>query len=148
MWSEWGQIDAQQSGGLAEMEASIREDLCGIEMLRHREDLIQRLDHVLGRLNTWDHPQHTQYNKLRTVLLEVDAEAMNALARKPPRLIFFGLLTPTDMYRIPLDVHVHPASTVSIVHSLRSTALSVYWLSYYLHISSHSPCRPTLWSGF
>ena len=135
-------------------------------MWRHREDLIRRLDHVLGQLDRPDHLQQrkptldndqiseskAQYSKLRAVLLKADVEAMGALprnlARKSPRLIFFGLLTPTDTYRIPPDLHVRPASTMSIVHSLRSTISPIYWLSYYIHVSLHSPYRLTLRSGF
>ena len=158
VWSEWNQIYR----GLAEMEVSIREDFEGIEMWRHREDLIRRLDHVLGQLDRPDHLQQrkptlyryqisdakTQYSELRAALLEVDVEAMNALARKPTRLIFSDLLTPTNTYRIPPGLHVRPASTMSIVHSLRSTISPIYWLSYYIHVSLHSPYRLTLRSGF
>ena len=54
----------------------------------------------------------TQYSKLKEVLLEVDVEAMNALARKPPRISFFGLLTLTDIHRISLDFRMCSASTV------------------------------------
>ena len=46
VWSEWDPIFGW-SEGLAEMQASIREDFNGLEMGRHREDLIERLDHVL-----------------------------------------------------------------------------------------------------
>lgn len=49
VWSEWVYID-DPSGGLAEMQATIREDFGGIGMWRHRKDLIKRLDHVLWRL--------------------------------------------------------------------------------------------------
>ena len=130
VWSEWDTIDYLWSGGLAEMKVSIREDFGGIAMWGDRQDLIERLDYVLGQLDgglyhlrkckpslyTWQISEaKTQYSELMAVLLEVDAEAMDGLARKPPRLIFFGLLTPTDTYRIPLDLHVRSASTVSIV---------------------------------
>ena len=39
------------SPSLDEMVASIREDFGGVGMRRHREDLTERLDHVLARLD-------------------------------------------------------------------------------------------------
>jgi len=86
VWSEWDHIDDGQSGGLAEMETSIREDFGGIAMGPHRQDLIERLDRVLGQLDVGlDHPQQdkpsfdahhislakTQYSELRRVLMEI-----------------------------------------------------------------------------
>ena len=131
IWSEWDHIDDQQSGGLAEMQVSIREDFGGIEMWCHRRDLVKRLDHVLSQLDRGlDHlRQHkptlntcrisrakTQCSKLKQVLLEVDIEAMDGLAGKPSGSIFFGLLTPTDStYRIPLDFRMFSASTVPVI---------------------------------
>ena len=133
IWSEWDHIDDQQSGGLAEMEVSIREDFGGIEMWRHRQDLIKRLDRVLGQLDRGlDHlKQHkpsldtdhiprakAQYNVLKEVLLEVEAEAeadievMVYRGRKSLRLIILGPLTPTDTHRISLDFRMCSASTL------------------------------------
>jgi len=72
-----------------EMQISIQEDFCGIEMGHHRADLIRRLDHVLERLNrgvryfSQHNPAFDQdnlrrmkdiYQKLRETLLRVDAE--------------------------------------------------------------------------
>ena len=100
IWSEWDCLDSQESGGLEVMQVSIREDLSGIEMWRHREDLIKRLDDILEQLDggldglkqnkpglKTDHISRavTQYSGLRRVLREVDAEAANGLARKSPR---------------------------------------------------------------
>jgi len=48
VWSEW---DFIWPDGFGEMCTSIREDFGGIEMGHHREDLIERLDHVLGQLD-------------------------------------------------------------------------------------------------
>ena len=127
IWSEWDPIDDQQPGGLAEMEVSIREDFGGIEMWRHRQDLIKRLDHILGQLDMGlDHLQQhkssldtdhiplakAQYSELEEVLLEVDVEAMDTLARRPLRSIFLDLLTLTDAHRISLDFRMCSASTV------------------------------------
>ena len=93
VWSEW---DSILSSGYYEMETSIREDFYGIGMYRHREDLIRRLDHVLGQLDRgseylkqhkpWIDDYHIltgkgEYGRLREVLLEVEREAMNTLIR-------------------------------------------------------------------
>jgi hypothetical protein len=129
VWSEWDCIDDRKSGGLAEMQVSIREDFGGFWMRRHRRGLIKRLDRVLGRLDgELDHLQQykpsldihhisrakTQYSELKATLLEVDAEAMDSLARKSLRIIIFGLLILTDTHRIPLDFHVCSASPMSV----------------------------------
>ena len=93
VWSEW---DSILGSGYYEMETSIREDFYGIGMYRHREDLIRRLDHVLGQLDRgpeylkrhkpWIDDYHIltgkgEYGKLREVLLEVEREAMNTSIR-------------------------------------------------------------------
>jgi len=96
IWSEWGSID-DQSGGFAEMQASIREDFSGIGMGRHREDLIERLDHIIQKLHLEQNPGFGledyvrmvqramgQYTELKRVMLEVDGEAVGALTRTPP----------------------------------------------------------------
>lgn len=69
------------------MCTSLREDFCGTGMGRHRTELLQRLDHVLGQLDRGlDHLKQQnprldgqdlflmkrRYGKLREVLLEVD----------------------------------------------------------------------------
>ena len=108
VWSEWNWI---WSAGLDEMHSSIREEFSGIGMRCYREDLIKRLDHILGQLDRGlGHLQQHKpridedgietakedYGELKRVLLEVDGEAMNILTRTPPRLILFGLLTNTQ----------------------------------------------------
>ena len=102
VWSEWDSVD-QRFGGLTEMKVSIREDFGGIAMWRDRQDLMERLDRILGQLDGGlDHlRQHkprlyfdhiprakTQYNELKAALLEVDVETMNGLARKLLRFFF------------------------------------------------------------
>ena len=77
------------SSGFDEMRNSIQEDFGGIEMGRHRVDLIARLTHVLERLNRglgylrqhnpWLNERHLRemkdtYRELRETLLRVDAE--------------------------------------------------------------------------
>ena len=106
VWSEWDSISWDKS--LGRMRTSIREDFGGIGMWRHREVLIERLDHVLGELdkgsehfkrqeppNVW-HIQEAreQYGELKELLLEVDREALAILTRTPLRLInMYTLLT-------------------------------------------------------
>jgi hypothetical protein len=92
VWSEWGLL---RKSGFDETQASIVEDLAGIEMQHHRTDLIKRLDQVLGELDrglehlkkvrsriTEDHVHKMkgQYRRLREALWEVDRGAMRILA--------------------------------------------------------------------
>ncbi|KAF9642694.1 hypothetical protein BDM02DRAFT_3124248 [Thelephora ganbajun] len=59
--------------------AVIREELCGIEAVGYRADLIQRLGYVLSQL----HPRSDrgeQYGEFRTALVEMDEEATKTLA--------------------------------------------------------------------
>jgi len=136
VWSEWDQVDDRPSGGLAEMQASIREDFGGAEMWGHREDLIKRLDHVLGELDRGlDYLQQhkpsldshhipraeTQYSELKRALLEIGVEAMDALARELPKIIPFGLMILTDTRRTPLDFHVRSASPMSVIRLERTS---------------------------
>jgi len=128
VWSEW---DFICRNGFTEIRTSIREDFGGIGMGCRREVLIKRLDHVLGELDRGlehlkeqnpdldeDHiPEaREQYEELREVLLEVDKEASEILTRTTFRLIsLFNLLTPVDVHRIPLNVHLCTPSPMSIV---------------------------------
>ena len=90
------------------MQISIREDFNGIEMWCHRQELIERLDHVLGQLDMGlghlqqDKPSldthhisraKAQYSELKRVLVENGVDAMVNLSRKLPKLILFDLLT-------------------------------------------------------
>ena len=50
VWSKRGPIDDDR-GGLAEMRTLLQEDVSGIEMGHHREELVERLDHVLQGLD-------------------------------------------------------------------------------------------------
>lgn len=99
-------------------------------MGHHRKGLVDRLDHILEQLDRGLGylSQHKpgideghikmakeQYEGLRTVLLEVEGEATNSLARMSHRLIFFGLLTPAVTCRIPFDFYVYPATPVSMI---------------------------------
>ena len=96
VWSEWNSLDYS---GFDEMEIAISEDFGGIKMWCHREDLIERLDYVLGQLeqgwkflqlrnseaNVWQVGRaKVQYTELKETLLWVDRNAMEALTRMPP----------------------------------------------------------------
>jgi len=155
VWSEWDPI---RPDGFGEMCISIREDFSGIGMGRHREDLIKRLDYVLERLSyvTWCEPSldgidiqraKEQYGELKNVLLEVDREAMDILARTPLGLIPFTQST---------DIHEHSqnltrpscALCLSHAHNLFETlddASTNVWLIPRLlshcYVSLHSPRR-------
>jgi len=97
VWSEWNHIYV----GLPEMYASIRKDLGGIGMGRHREVLIKRLDHILEQLDMGlghlqeqnpllggDHilEAREQYRELKGMLLKADREALEVLTSKPFRI--------------------------------------------------------------
>ena len=118
VWSEWEGLPSDR--GFAEMCALVREDFSGIGMGRHREDLIERLDHVLGQLNRGleylqrHRPSLRERNiqrakekhgGLKRVLLEVDREAMDVLARTPSNLIRFTRST---------DVHGHTQNPIRL----------------------------------
>ena len=84
----WSERDHPEDGGLREMEISIRDDFSGVERWHDREELIERLDQVLGQLSLG--PAHleqhlppwifvhyniqravSQYSSLKNALLEV-----------------------------------------------------------------------------
>ena len=137
VWSEWDYI----LFSIDEMSASIREDLGGIWMGHHREDLFRRLDHILSQLDLGlAHLQEhkpglneddiqrmkAEYGQLMEVLLEVDKEATDALIREYLRAaIIPGVLTPADRRRISLDVHVRDPSPMSVVVCLPRTYSSL-----------------------
>lgn len=79
-----------------EMEVTLREDF---GMRGHREDLVKRLDHILGQLGRGlDYlAQHSpkvnaeliplakrDYRRLKGKLLEADRETVKTLTRAPP----------------------------------------------------------------
>ena len=155
VWSEWYPIKYPwQDGSLQEMLTSIQKDFSGIGMGHHRKELINRLDHILGQLDLGlEHLKlrkptlqdgnvrvaKEQYRELKKLLLEVDGEAVDTPTRASLRLVLFGLLTPTNPYRILLNLHVRFASPVSIISHLYArsylhglAALPVYQLSYFL----------------
>jgi hypothetical protein len=98
VWSEWDYLD---DDGLDEMEMAITEDFCGIGMWCHREDLVERVDYVLGQLEQgWEflklrNPRVSEYHVetakvqfggLKETLLAVDKKAMETLTRTSPEL--------------------------------------------------------------
>lgn len=97
-WSEWNFIEPL---GLPEIERIIGVEFRRVGMRRHREDLTERLDHILGQLDRGveyfrqhiprfgeDHVAYarTQYTQLKEVLAELDRESMKTLSRKHPNL--------------------------------------------------------------
>ena len=93
VWSEWSWLF---DSGFDEMKIAIGEDFGGIGMWRHREDLIERLDYVLGQLEQgWEFLHQSNslvdeygvrrakvyYVKLKERLLEVDEKATETLIR-------------------------------------------------------------------
>ena len=138
IWSEWNPL--YHTGGFAEMRMSVREDFKGIEVGCHRAELIQRLEYILAEFNRLSrhHDVHSEdenlwhgyrsgdmkdrYGKLKRILQEVDQEATEILSRMPRSFIFLSLLTIMDLHRIPLDLHVCPASPVSISSHLERLA--------------------------
>ena len=89
------------------MSASIREDLSGIGMRLHREDLLHRLDQVLGQFDLgFTHlqqrnPTLKRYHvhillakkfckEFKEVVLEVDREATHLLTRELLRSIILS----------------------------------------------------------
>ena len=102
VWSEWNFV---HDSGLNEMEIAISEDFGGIEMWCHREDLIERLDYILGQFEQgWEfirrcNPSMNEirvqiakvdYMKLEEVLLEQNRKAMRSLTRTSPQLMYLN----------------------------------------------------------
>ena len=81
----WSEHTYPGGTGMIAMEDSLREDFCGIGMWGHRKDLIERLKHILGsRDRRGDYMIYgigMEYEKLKSVLLEMETEAMNTLTR-------------------------------------------------------------------
>jgi len=115
VWLDWRWLG---HASLAEMCAAITEDLNGIGMGHHREDLIKRLDHALKR--DLGYPiEHRpdlnplvlalakgEYQRLKEVLLEVDEAIRVLYSTSSGLIIHFDLLTSVDTCRISLDIHV------------------------------------------
>jgi len=123
VWSEWYAIHPE---GYTDMCASIREDFCGIGMVGHRKNLLERLEHVLRQLGQGlgnyqqYHRLKRQYKELKGVLLEVDKEATEVLTRTPSGLTnLFDSLTgwypQNPIQRSPVPSH-------SRAHSCMPTA--------------------------
>jgi len=133
----WSDLDIVYNDDYPEMRTSVREDFKGIGKGCHRAELIQRLDYVLGELGRQSGyldvddslcrykvggrhlpNMKDEYEELKMILQEADQEATEIPNRMPHRLIFLGLLTLTNLHRIPLHLHVCPASPVSVTSHL------------------------------
>lgn len=92
--SEWDTFLSYWS--LLSVKTLIQEDFSGIGVWRHRQELIERLDHILGQLgrelgyfkqhNPWIDEigiqyRKEQYGELKKALLEADRSAMETLTR-------------------------------------------------------------------
>jgi len=151
IWSEWKLLFRYQEG-FREMRRSVREDFKGIEMSCHRAELIQRLDYILGEMDRLSQRSgvlpkdeklwrkqigvHSEalkdvYGELKRILQEVDEEATEIPNRMPHSFIFLSLLTLMDLHRIPLDLHVCPASPMSINPQLER--LARFPANYFIH---------------
>jgi hypothetical protein len=147
VWSEWNPL---YSNGFAEIQMSLREDFEGIGMGRHRAELIQQLDYILGeldrrsrrldvnfeddelwqdKLGRFSGTMKDEYGEFKKILEEVDQEATEILNHMLHNFSMFhnfislGLLSLTDLHRITLHLHVCPASPVSVIsHLERSTS--------------------------
>ena len=132
VWSEWDYI---YDSGLDEMEVAISKDFGGIGMWCHREDLIERLDYVLGQLERGSEFLHQRnasvggehvrrgkehYGRLKERLLEVDGKSTETLTRKSPQFTHptsVLSLIPMDTHRIPLDIQLCSASFITPISS-------------------------------
>ena len=102
-------------GDLAEMEISAREDFNGIGASRHRAEIIQRVDSILGK-SGWGPGDHRrgQHEEFKRILRKVDQEATEILNRMFHSFILLGLLTshgpgqnPTRRSCVPCLSRVH-----------------------------------------
>ena len=134
----WSGCEYFNYDGFVEMLTSVREDFEGIGVGYHREELIQQLDSALGKLSRQQRRfafsvvfrtlpgdvMKAQYRELKRVLQEMDRKATEILNRMPPSFILPSVLTLTDLHRIPLDLHVCPASPMSVTSHLGRLTLS------------------------
>ena len=121
VWSEW-----DWPSGVDEMEISIRAGFGGVGMRRHREVLVERLDHVLGQLDRglghlrqhkpWFNETDVRwvkqdYGRLKRVLLEVGRGGVDIPTCASPRFIRSDkiLIPMTRTYRISLNTHSYSA---------------------------------------
>jgi len=131
IWSEWKLLDYED---FVEMQISVREEFKGIGAGCHRAELIQRLDSIVdelyrrsrnpdvtpedelwrGKVGPSSRVMKSRYREFKRVLQEMDLKATQLLNRMPSSFILLGLLTLMDLHRIPLDLHVCPASPVSM----------------------------------
>ena len=110
VWSEWNWL---YGSDLNEMKIAISGDFGGIGMWCHRQDLIERLDYVLGQLEQgWEflHQQNSSvdevdvriakadYRWLKERLLEVGGKATETLTRMSPQLTHPNKQTVTNSH--------------------------------------------------
>ena len=126
VWSEWYAIHPD---GFTDMCASIRDDFGGIGMGGHRNDLVKRLDYVLGQLGQGlgyyqqYHRLKRQYKELKDILLEVDRETTGILTRTPSKSTNLSTHSPVGIHRIPLNIYVRAPVPVPVVTCLQHSLL-------------------------
>ena len=133
VWSEWEYNPSVWA------EGSIEEDFGGIGMWCHREDLIERLDHILVQLDRGleyfkqHEPAFNEgsiegrkelYGRLKEKLLEMDMKAMRTLSRTPPIILLDENSDVIDVSRIPLDSHLCPSSFLPVISCRKSRVAS------------------------
>lgn len=141
-WSEW---DTLRGEGFNKMCTSIREDFGGVGMGRHRVDLIERLDHILGQLDRGLEylNQHSPYvDEDNLQIMEQDyrgiKEVLLEVERRTSPLItpLFCTLIPAKIHRVSRNVYVRSSSPVPVVS----------WLAYLAPVADTILCpylRPT-----
>jgi len=140
IWSEWKILGYDN---FVEMQISVREDFKGIGAGYHRAELIQQLDSIVDELyrrsrnpdvtpedELWrekvgrsSRVMEGRYREFKRVLQEVEQKGNEILNRTSICFTFLSLLTLVDLHRIPLDLHVCPASPVSMTSHLGRLSL-------------------------
>ena len=108
VWSRW-KLSLYPDNSLTEIQTLLKANFSGIGMKHYQEDLIEGLNHIIRQTNQFVEGLNRQYHgdyiqaikrqheELKTILLEIDREAVDILIRKSSRLIPFNLLTPVGM---------------------------------------------------
>lgn len=164
VWSEWDRIS---SSGLDMMKMLIQEDFCGIGMAQHQQDLLQRLDYILGEFGRgpeyfqwhtmWSFDfikariEYTkqQYGELRDVLLEVQREAVKktltcmspSLSLPVSKFILMAVVQGTTQH-VPCPSHVHDFMLKVVDISFQCFCATICLIISSFTISYCSDCRP------
>ena len=143
VWSEWDDINLY---GISSMKIAIREEFSGIALWRYRNDLTERLDHVLEqldrgveylkqhnpRISEYHIPEaERSYRRLKETLDEVDREAMKTLSRTPPNLTRFDEnANAWFVCRILPALRLCPASSLPLISHSYQVQVSTWSFSH------------------